>query len=67
MSEPKPAIVCIVRRDDGAVLLARRNPALRFMGGIMFFLGGGLMRRRAWLELRGRQGLRRRFSWLSMR
>jgi len=40
MPEPKPAVVCIVQRDDGAVLLGRRNPSLRFMGGHYVFPGG---------------------------
>ncbi|HXY35931.1 MAG TPA: NUDIX domain-containing protein, partial [Planctomycetaceae bacterium] len=40
--EPKPAATCVLVRGDGEpeVLLARRNAALRFMGGHHVFPGG---------------------------
>ena len=41
-AEPRTAAACILVRgdDDPEVLLARRNPALRFMGGHHVFPGG---------------------------
>ncbi|MBX9788574.1 MAG: NUDIX hydrolase [Pirellulales bacterium] len=41
-AEPKTAAACILVRGDGEpkVLLAKRNPALRFMGGHHVFPGG---------------------------
>lgn len=40
--EPRKAVTCIIARPDadGKVLLARRNPSLRFMGGHHVFPGG---------------------------
>ncbi len=40
MVVPRKAAVCIVRNDEGAVLMGRRNLSLRFMGGHYVFPGG---------------------------
>lgn len=40
MVEPKRAATCIIVREGGEVLLARRNDSLRFMAGTHVFPGG---------------------------
>ncbi len=40
MVEPKKAVVCVVMRENGEVLMGRRNDAMRFMGGHHVFPGG---------------------------
>jgi len=39
-AEPRLAAACILVRDDEKLLLGRRNPALKFMGGYHVFPGG---------------------------
>ena len=39
---PRQAVAGIVRSDDGRVLLVRRNPELKFMGGMYAFPGGSV-------------------------
>jgi len=39
---PREAVAGVVRSDDGRVLLVRRNPRLKFMGGLYAFPGGSV-------------------------
>ena len=39
---PRPAVAGVLRTADGRILLARRNPELRFMGGHYAFPGGSV-------------------------
>ena len=39
---PREAVAGVIRSDDGRVLLVRRNPRLKFMGGLYAFPGGSV-------------------------
>lgn len=40
MVEPRPAAACIIMRENGEILLARRSTSMKFMGGHHVFPGG---------------------------